>query len=240
LFAAALAFYGLISVAPLVVVALWLTTLVVGTGQVHQVAGDLARFAPPALGADHALQRAANISATLGVVALMAALWPATAYGAGLVRVLDRIGGEGDRTPLRRRGAALLLVAVVPVFVLGTLLAGYVGAALLGDSPTEIVLGLALRFGLSFHDTVVTVEIVYRVYPRQPPGWRDTVRGALVAAGCIALLSLGYVAYLRLGANFEHRYASDALAAVLLLGVWLYGVNIALLVGYRIARQRPN
>jgi hypothetical protein len=28
-----------------------------------------------------------------------------------------------------------------------------------------------------------------------------------------------YVAYLRVGANFERRYASDALAAVVLLGL---------------------
>jgi hypothetical protein len=41
------------------------------------------RLLPPALGADRALQRAANISTTLGVAAVMAALWPATAYGTG-------------------------------------------------------------------------------------------------------------------------------------------------------------
>jgi hypothetical protein len=39
LYSAALAFYGLISVAPLVVVALWVTTLLVGQTQVHHVGG---------------------------------------------------------------------------------------------------------------------------------------------------------------------------------------------------------
>lgn len=48
---------------------------------------------------------------------------------------------------------------------------------------------------------------------------------------------MGYVAYLRLGVNFEHRYASDALAAVVLLGVWLFAANVALLVGFRVARR---
>jgi membrane protein len=237
LFAAALAFYGLISVAPLVVVALWVTTLVVGAAKVHQVAVHLARLAPPAVGVDHALQRAANLGATLGFAAVAAALWPATAYGAGLVRVLNRLGGEQDRRGLRGRGAALLIVFLLPVFVLGSLVAGYVGAATLGDSAAEVVIGLGLGFLLSFAGTVAAVAAIYAVFPRTPPAWRDTVRGALVAAGSIAVLTVGYVAYLRLGANFERRYASDALTSVVLLGLWLYAANIAILVGYRIARR---
>jgi hypothetical protein len=46
------------------------------------------------------------------------------------------------------------------------------------------------------------------------------------------------VAYLQLGANFERRYAWHALAAVVLLGLWLFAANTALLVGYRAAHRR--
>jgi hypothetical protein len=42
-----------------------------------------------------------------------------------------------------------------------------------------------------------------------------------------------HVAYLRVGANFERRYAWHALAAAVLLGLWLYAANTALLVGYQ-------
>jgi uncharacterized BrkB/YihY/UPF0761 family membrane protein len=98
---------------------------------------------------------------------------------------------------------------------------------------------LVFGFALSFVATVAAVAVIYKVFPRRPPGWRDTLRGALVAAGSIAVLSVGYVTYLRLGANFEQRYASDALASVVLLGVWLYAANIALLLGYRVARHGP-
>lgn len=237
LYSAALAFYGLISVAPLVVVALWLTALVVGAGEVHRVADHLARLSPPALGVDGALQHAANLGTSLGLVAVVAALWPATAYGAALVRVLDRIGGDRDATGLRGRSAALFLVGLVPVLVLGSLVAGYVGAATLGDSPGEVVAGLVFGFVLSFAATVAAVAVIYKVFPRTPPPWQQTLRGALVAASSIAILSVGYVAYLRLGANFERRYASDALTSVVLLGLWLYAANIALLVGYRTGRR---
>ena len=56
----------------------------------------------------------------------------------------------------------------------------------------------------------------------------------------ISLLSVMYVAYLRVGANFERRYASDALAAVVLLGLWLFAANTALLIGYRAAHRRRS
>jgi uncharacterized BrkB/YihY/UPF0761 family membrane protein len=166
-----------------------------------------------------------------------AALWPATAYGAALVRVLDRIGGERGAGGFRGRGAALLLVGLVPVLVLGSLVASYAGAAALGDRPAEVAVGLAFGLVLSFAAAVAAVAVIYQAFPRNAPGWRATVRGALVAAGSISLLSVAYVAYLRLGANFERRYASDALAAVVLLGAWLFAANVALLVGYRVARR---
>lgn len=237
LYAAALAFYGLISVAPLVVVALWVTSLVVGPAEVHHVADDLARLAPPALGADRALVEVARLGTTLGLTALAVALWPATAYGSALVRVLDRMGGDRTTRGLRQRGSALLLVGLVPVLVLCGLVATYAGSATLGDSDAEIVVGLAVGLVAGFAAAVAAVAVVYRVFPRSPPTWRATLRGALTAAGSVSVLSAGYVAYLRLGANFERRYASDALGALVLLGLWLFAANTALLVGYRFARR---
>lgn len=241
LYAAALAFYGLISVAPLVVVALWVTSLVVGQAQVHVVADELARLAPRALGVDRALKEVAELGTTLGLAALVAALWPATAYGSALVRVLDRMGGDRAATGLRGRGAALLLVSLIPVLVLCGLVASYAGSAAVGDTEAEIAAGLVVALLAGFAAAVAALAILYRVFPRLPPEWPATLRGALVAAGGISVLSVGYVAYLRLGANFERRYASDALAAVVLLGLWLFAANIALLAGYRFARvhRRP-
>ncbi len=237
LYSAALAFYGLISVVPLVVVALWITTLLVGQAQVHHVADELARLAPPALGVDRALERVADLGTTLGLAAVVAALWPATAYGSALMRVLDRVGGERAAGGLRGRGMALLLVAAVPVLVLGSLVASYAGAAALGDAPIEIAVGLVFALVTGFGATVAVVAVVYRVFPRSPPEWAATFRGALVTSGWISVLSAGYVAYLRLGANFEQRYASATISAVVLLGLWLFAANTALIVGYRAARR---
>ncbi|HVF14940.1 MAG TPA: YihY/virulence factor BrkB family protein [Acidimicrobiales bacterium] len=237
LYSAALAFYGLISVVPLVVVALWITSLAVGRAEVHHFADELARLAPPALGVDRSLERVADLGTTLGLAAVVAALWPATAYGSALVRVFDRVAGDRVATGLRGRSRALLLVCLVPVLVLGSLIVSYAAAAALGDSAVEVAIGLVFALVSAFGVTVATVAVVYKVFPRSPPGWTATLRGALVAAGCVSVLSVGYVAYLRLGANFESRYASATISAVVLLGLWLFAANTALIVGYRFARR---
>jgi membrane protein len=237
LYSAALAFYGLVSVAPIVVVALWITGVLVSDNQVHRVADELARIAPPALGADKALERVADLGTTLGLAAVVAALWPATAYGSALVRVFDRVAGEQPANGLRHRGVALLLVCLVPVLMLVILVTSYAGSAILGDDGPEVAIGLLLALAMGFTVTVATVAVVYKVFPRSSPDWPSTLRGALVAAGIISVFSVGYAAYLRFGANFEQRYASAALSAVVLLGLWLLATNVALVVGYRVARH---
>lgn len=237
LYSAALAFYGLVSVAPLVVVALWITSLLVGRAQIHDAASELARLTPEALGADRALERVADVGTQLGLIAVAAALWPATAYGTALAGILDRFADDRDATRRRGRGAALLLVCLAPVLVLASLIASYLGATTLGDSPAEKTAGLAIAFVFAFAATFVTVAFIYKVFPIAPLGWRPTIHGTLVAAASISMLSIAYVAYLRFGVNFERRYASDALAAVVLLGLWLFAANIALLVGYRSAHR---
>ncbi len=237
LYAAALAFYGLISVAPLVVVALWVTSLLVGQAQVHDVADRLAEAAPPDVGIDRALERVGDVSTTLGVVAVLVALWPATAYGTALARVLDRVAGDRASPGLRKRGVALVFVALVPVLVLGTLVASYAGAVVLGDTGVAAAIGIVLALAAGFTTAVATVMVVYQVFPRTPPEWRATMHGALATATTISVVSAGYVAYLRFGADFERRYTSDALTAVILLGLWLFAANTALVVGYRIARR---
>jgi uncharacterized BrkB/YihY/UPF0761 family membrane protein len=124
--------------------------------------------------------------------------------------------------------------------MLCSLVASYAGAEVFGDSGMRITFGLACAVASGFVVAVATVAAIYRVFPRTPPDWRSTLVGALIAAGSVSVLSAGYVGYLRLGANFEQRYASAALAAVVLLGLWLFAANIALLVGYRIAVRREG
>lgn len=241
LIAAGLAFYALVSVAPLVIIALWITSVIVGDGAVQRTGDELARLAPSRMGLDKAFVQVARTGTGLGIWALVAALWPATAYGAGLARSFNRLSGETRDLPgLRGRALAFLLMAALQVVVLGGLAVAAVGPRLLGHGAAATAVGWALALAVGFASSATMTALIYRVFAPEDPSWRGILKAAASVAAGISLLTLAYVAFLELGTNFEQRYASSGLAAIVLLAVWLFLANALLLVGYRLVRDEDD
>jgi YihY family inner membrane protein len=238
LVSAGLGFYALVSIPPIVIVALWLAGLVAGDDSVDRLADQIGRVAPKDLGIDRAVRQISEQGTSLGLSAMAIGLWPATAYGAGLVRAFERLA-EGRksrrRTPLF--GRLLMLTIVLPLFVLGSILASFAGASALGDALVGRLLGLVLALVAGFIGASVAVALIYRIFPPERLTWRQIVRGTVVAAVGIAVLSLGLVLYVNLGANFADHYVSSGLAAVVLTAVWLFLSNALLLVGFKAAQE---
>jgi membrane protein len=232
-----LAFYALVSVAPFAVLVLWLASLAVGDDQVRQVAQQLAGHAPPKLGIDTAFQRIAELGTEVGWKAILAMAWPATAYGSGLVRALDRLTGDDGRElkGLRGRGMTLGLVAMLPGLVLCGLVLAYAVSGAVGGSGPARVAGWGLALVVGFAVTAAVAAFIYRVFPTRAPGWRGILAGASSAAAAVSVTTLGFVIYLEGFADFEQRYVTSGLAAVVLLALWLFVANAVLLVGYQVA-----
>ena len=237
--AAGLAFYALVSVAPFSILVLWVLTLLTGDAEVQEVADRLARLAPQRLKVDEAFRRVAQLGAGLGLGALLALLWPATAYGAGIVRAFERLSPTPDGQPkaLRGRVLALALLGVVPALAPAGLLASYLGTTILGDGTLARLVGWAIALILGFAGSWVTVAAIYVIFGPRRIAWPALARGATVAAGSIAVLSLSYVVFLNAGTDFERRYATSGLAAIVLLAVWLFLANALMLVGYQVAQE---
>ena len=237
--AAGLAFYALVSVAPFAVLVLWVLSLVTSDAQLQETADRLARLAPPRLQVDDAFRRVAELGTGLGAGAFVALLWPATAYGAGIERAFERLCPTADHEApgLRGRALALALLGVVPALALSGLVASYLGTTLLGQGLVARLVGWVLALVFGFAGSWVTVGAIYLIFTPQPLQRSGVVRGAAVAAGAISVLSLAYVVFLNLGADFEQRYVSSGLAAVVLLAVWLFLANALILVGYEVARE---
>jgi membrane protein len=234
LLAGGLAFYALVSVAPLMVLALWITSAAVGDDAVKRTGEEMARLAPGNLGVDYAFERVARAGTEVGVWAVIAALWPATAYGAGLVRTFNRLSHRSLRLPgLRGRVMTLVLMAALQVVVLSGLALAVVGPRLVGRSVPAPAAGWALALGAGFVSLAAMTSLIYRVFVPDDVTHRRVVQGAAAVAVSVSALSAGYVLFLQLGTNFEERYVTSGLAAVVLLGVWLFLANTLLLVGYR-------
>ncbi|HEX2031896.1 MAG TPA: YhjD/YihY/BrkB family envelope integrity protein [Actinomycetota bacterium] len=235
LHAAGLAFFALVSLIPLTIVAMWVASLVAGEGRVERLAQALAAIAPRNLGADRALIRVAELGTSLGVVAIVAALAPATAYGSGLARAFRRLSPKDPPEELRGvLGRGLLLLVVVPLFVLGTMLAAFAATSLFEEALLR-ALGWVLALALAFLGGGLAAALIYRVFPPEALPWRAVLRGAAVSGAGVALLTVAFAAIVGLGADFTKYYAMSGLAGIVLLATWLFVANAALLTGYRVA-----
>jgi uncharacterized BrkB/YihY/UPF0761 family membrane protein len=234
LLASSLSFYALVSIIPLVILALWLAGVVAGHGEVQSFADTLAKYAPKKLGIDKVARQIASLGSSIGVVSVLGLLWPSTSYGAGLARAFDRLKRGHDRPikGLRGRRLALSFVVVLPVFVLGALVISYAMTQVLG-----VGFGYVGGLLLTFAGACVTIALIYRVFPPDRLSWGAIWAGTFGTALAVAVLSGAYTVFINVGTDFQKRYASSGVAALVLLAVWLFGVNAVLLAGYQAALE---
>jgi hypothetical protein len=95
------------------------------------------------------------------------------------------------------------------------------------------VLGLVFGFVVS----ALAAAVIFRLFAPRNLSWRAIARGAVTSAGAIAALSVGYAIFLNSGLDFERRYATSGLAAVVLLSFWLFLANALILVGFQVAQE---
>lgn len=233
LLSAGLAFYALVSIVPLVILILWIGSLVLGDDRMRGLADTLGRVAPKELGADQAVRRVVELGTSLGLTAIVTGLWPATAYGGGLVRAFDRLSSRRSGGGKGFRGRGLLFLVLLPMFVVGSIVSAYAVTSLFDNGGLDRLLGVAVALVVGAGAALGTLVVVYRLFPPEPLGWITALRAAAGVLAGVALLSLGFAVYVAFGANFEQHYGASGIAGLVLLGVWLFLANALVLVGYR-------
>jgi membrane protein len=238
LFAAALAFYAMVSIVPLTILMMWFVSIVLGDARTQQFAQEVGRLAPKDLGIDRLLTQVADLGTRIGLVALITGLWPATAYGAGLRRAFDRLSPTRETEMEGLRGRGLFFLILLPVFVMGSLVGSFAGTAVLGKSTPEQVAGSIVALATGFLGASAGLVLIYRFFPpHEHLGWRAILKATAGVAGAISLLSLLFMLYLNLGANFQDHYATSGVAGLVLLAVWLFLSNAMVLAGYKVALE---
>jgi membrane protein len=239
---AALAFYTLFSVAPILIIALSLAGYFFGPhtaetellAQLRDLTGNAGADAVRSVLASAQYSNKKGMAAVIGVVTLIIG---ATSVFGELQHALDVIWGS-TRKPesgwwgmVRRRLLSFGMVLGVGFLLLVSLIASAVLAAFGGWMQARLP-GLAITLPildlvLSFVMTVLLFAMIYKYVPRETITWRDVWIGAVVTA-LLFTVGKSLIGFYLGRSSFSGAYGAAGSLVVLLLWVY-YSAQIFLL-----------
>jgi membrane protein len=233
-YAAGLTFYAAIAVVPLLLVAWFVTSLVLGDDLVRTLTLALSEYAPTSLGLQEGVRSLGEVGPRLGIASFAAALIPATSYGDGLVRALDRVAERDRRAKgLRGRLLGLVFVAALPPVVMAELGAVAVLPGALGFTGRFNLVSVAVAFVVGWLSASLLVGVLYRAFSPRPIQGRPLALGAALTGSFLSGMSLTWLFLLRFGVDVGIAFGgSDLLGTLVVAAVFLYLVQVVLLGGY--------
>jgi membrane protein len=233
-YAAGLTFYAAIAVVPLLLVAWFVTSLVLGDDLVRTLTVALAEYAPTSLGLQDSVRSLGEVGSRLGIAAFAAALIPATSYGDGLVRAMDRIAEQDRRAKgLRGRLLALVFVASLPPVVMAELGAVAVLPGALGFTGRFNLTSVAVAFVIGWLSASLLVGVLYWAFSPRPLKLWPLGIGAALTGSFLSGMSLTWLFLLRFGVDVGIAFGgSDLVGTAVVAAVYLYLVQVVLLCGY--------
>ena len=233
-YSAGLTFYAGIAVVPLLLVTWFVTSLVLGDELVRTLTTALAEYAPTSLGLRQGVQSLGEAGPRLGIASFAAALVPATSYGDGLVRAMDRVAERDRRAKgLRGRLLGLVFVASLPPVVMAELGAVAVLPGALGFTGRFNLASVAVAFVIGWLSASLLVGVLYRAFSPRPLRLGPLALGAALTGSFLSGMSLTWLFLLRFGVDVGVAFGgSDLLGTLVVAAVFLYLVQVVLLGGY--------
>jgi membrane protein len=240
--AAALTFYGVLSLFPTLLVVVSLIGLS-GAAGMKALSDNIRRIAPGPVrdvlaGAVESLRGTASTTGPLAAVSVVVALWSASRYIAAFVRVANAIYETGEQRPLWKVVSVRLALTVLVVIVLSAAtlavvftsrLASLLGR-MLGIGSAVITVWNLFKWPVLALTIVLVIATLYRVAPAvRQPGLRWVTPGGVLAVLIWAVASAGFQLYVAHFGSLNRIYGS--LAGVVIFMVWLWLSNMAILLG---------
>ena len=234
--AAALAYYAMFSLAPLLII----VTLIVGrafgdelaerevTAQIETVIGPIGAQALHMLLGSARTWTSDPATATIGVVGLLVAasvLFHHLKDSLNTIWNVAPVPGRGLGRFLRNRLLAMLMVLVLGVLaLLGLLMSiglGWSTTRLSTSLPFDVSIALirGAQFAVAVAVVTLLVALTYRLLPDTHIAWRDGLVGALSTALLLVASQVVIGVYLRSGAVGS---AYSAIGVIVLVLVWVY------------------
>jgi membrane protein len=238
LWAAGLTFYGMIALVPVLLLALTGAATLFGDDLVVDGARLLGRSLPDAHDSRPALSALAGAAVSTTWPLFLAMLLPASLYGEGLRRGLVAVTDQ----PVQGSTGWAGRLRFVPVLVAAPLLVALplafapVVVPLYEAGGWSAVLGVVLSFHLDLVPMWVALGLVFAGTGPSVLTPRAVVLAAFALAAVLTGFLHGFVLFLAIPLDWSLPFgALPFVGDLVALGLWLFGLHVVLLAGYRIA-----
>ncbi|MEU2426464.1 YihY/virulence factor BrkB family protein [Streptomyces sp. NPDC007851] len=251
--AAALTYYGVLSLFPALLVLVSLLG-VAGGSVIDAVLRNIRQLAPGAARdiitrAVEQLQGKAGTGSVMAVVGLVLALWSASGYVAAFIRAANTVYDIPEGRPLWKilPLRVLLTFTLMVMAVLSALIVVFTGGiarragAALGIGHSALTVWSIAKWPVLVLLVTLMIAVLYWASPNaKVKGFRWITPGSFVALLIWLVASAGFAFYVAGFASYNKTYGT--MAGVVVFLVWLWITNLAVLLGLEFdaetARQR--
>jgi membrane protein len=240
--AAALTYYSVMSIFPLIVVLTSLLGLLGPSGS-KALTDNVRQMAPgPArdllLKAIDELQNASSLAGPFAIAGLVIALWTASSYIGAFIRAANAIydveeGRSLPKTILLQLGLTLAIVILLAVSALGVVATGSLAekvGQMVGIGPTGVLIWDIAKWPVIAVLISLALALLYWASPNvRHPGFRWLTPGSVLALLLWVAASAGFAFYVANFASYNKTYGS--LAGIVIFLIWLWITNLAVLLG---------
>ncbi|HVO55285.1 MAG TPA: YihY/virulence factor BrkB family protein [Solirubrobacterales bacterium] len=245
--AAALTYYGLLSLFPALIALVSLLGLFGDPRETTRSLSEIVTEIGPGSAAEtfsgpiESLTEYRDTAGVTFVLGLAAALWSASAYVGAFIRASNVIYETREGRPFWKLrplqiGVTLAMIAMLVFLALGLVLTGPIVDAVagpLGIGDTAVTVWNLAKWPVMAAVFLLMVSVLYYASPNvKLRGWRWVTPGSLVAIVAWAIASALFGIYVANFGSYDKTYGT--LGGVVALLVWLWITNLAILFGHQL------
>jgi membrane protein len=240
--AAALTYYGVLAIFPMIIVIVSILGLV-GHSATQPLINNLGTVAPgPAktifTNAIHNVGGHQGTAGVLFVVGLLVSLWSASGYIAAFMRASNVVWDVEEGRPIYktipiRFGVTVVTVLLLTASALAVVLTGTLAhrvAHVIGLGSTAVTVFDIAKWPIMLLIVSLILSILYYMGPNvRQPGFRWVSPGSILAVGVWILASAAFAFYVASFSSYNKTYG--ALGGIVVFLIWLWITNVVILLG---------
>jgi membrane protein len=240
--AAALTYYGVLAIFPMIIVIVSVLGLV-GHSATQPLINNLDKVAPgPAktifTNAIHNVGGHQGTAGILFIAGLLVALWSASGYIAAFMRASNVVWDVEEGRPIWKTIPIRVAVTVVTVLLitasaLAVILTGGLArqvANLIGLGSTAVTVFDIAKWPIMLLIVSLILSVLYYMGPNvRQPGFRWVTPGSILAVGVWIIASAAFAFYVASFSSYNKTYG--ALGGIVVFLIWLWITNVVILFG---------